>query len=208
MKKKLKIIFDKCSELMNTVHTSPLPIIAMTHGVAAAAGLQLACACDLITSTSTCQFSTPGINVGLFCSTPAVELIRTISRKHATEMLLTGKPIDAKRAYEIGLINKMTNTNTNNNNTNNNNNEDKHENAKKEMNELHLITEELALQIIDKSKSVTSMGKRGFYKQIELNLHDAHNIAGDCMVENLHLNDGKEGLSSFIEKRKPTWTDS
>ena len=127
-----------------------------------------------------------GVNIGLFCSTPAVELSRCVGKKIAMEMLLTGDAIDADRAYEIGLVNHVIDND--------------------DLNELNKKTEEIAMKIVAKSKPVVALGKAGFYKQIELDLQGAHETAGCSMVDNLYVPDAKEGISSFIEKRKPEWT--
>merc|ERR1712154_79345 len=140
-KEKLQNIFDICTKLMLTVRESPIPIIAMTHGWAAAAGLQLSAASDIIISTQNCQFATPGVNIGLFCSTPAVELSRCVGKKIAMEMLLTGDPINAQRAYDVGLINHVISSD--------------------DLDELNKKTEEVAMKIVSKSKPVVSLGKMG-----------------------------------------------
>ena len=188
-------IFDICTNLMLTVRNSSIPIISMTHGWCAAAGLQLACASDLITSTNSCQFATPGVNIGLFCSTPSVELSRVIGNKHCMELLLTGNSINGKRAFEIGLINRVTKEY----------NKDDHSN---ELAELEDITLNLAKDIAKQSKAVISLGKKGFHQQCEMgNLKESHKNAGNCMVTNMYLKDCQEGIQSFIEKRKPQWID-
>lgn len=185
-REKLEEIFATCSKLMLTIRQCSIPIITMTHGFAAAAGLQLAAASDMIISTKNCQFSTPGVNIGLFCSTPAIELSRCVGKKIAMEMLLTGDPINAERAFQIGLINHFIEND--------------------DLNELSKKTEEIAMRIVAKSKPVVALGKKGFYQQIDMDLKDAHKTAGQCMVDNLYIPDSKEGISSFIEKRNPEWT--
>lgn len=141
----------------------------------------------MVISTQTCQFSTPGVNIVLFCSTPAVELSRCVGKKIAMEMLLTGEPIDAKRAYEIGLVNHLIDTD--------------------DMDALHQKTYEIAMKIVSKSKPVIALGKRGFPQQIQMDLTSAHQSAGCNMVDNLlTLPDANEGISSFLEKRHPTWS--
>ena len=179
----LRNIFNICTNLMLTIQNSKLPIIAMPHGMASAVGLQLICACDIVVSTKDILLSTPGVNIGLFCSTPSIELSRNIGKKLAMEMLLTGEPINGERAYEVGLINYMANNND----------------------EMYSITEDVCNKIISKSKPVISLGKEGFYNQIETDLINAHNIAGNCMVNNLFIEDCQEGIESFISKRKPKW---
>ena len=127
-----------------------------------------------------------GVNIGLFCSTPAVELARCVGKKIAMEMLLTGDPINADRAYEIGLVNHVIDND--------------------DLDELSKKTEEIAMRIVAKSKPVVALGKKGFYKQIDMDLKEAHETAGNSMVDNLYIPDSKEGISSFIEKREPNWT--
>merc|ERR1712129_72268 len=178
--------FETCTNLMMTVRDSPIPIISMVHGWASAAGLQLAAASDMIISTQTCQFATPGVNIGLFCSTPAVELSRCVGNKIAMEVLLTGDPINATRAHQIGLINHLMDND--------------------DMETLYAKTAEIAMKIVSKSKPVIALGKAGFNAQIGMDLQTAHKTAGCNMVNNLTLPDAAEGIASFLEKRHPSWT--
>ena len=160
------------------------PIIAKVHGAAFAAGCQLVATCDLALSTDDAIFSTPGVNIGLFCSTPMVALSRNVARKKAMKMLLTGEPVSAKHAKEIGLINDHFNVNS-----------------------LEEETMKLAENISSKSKKVVKIGKKAFYKQLEMPLEKAYKYTSQVMSENMMAVDAKEGISAFIEKRKPHWKD-
>ena len=191
----LNNIFDICCNLMLTVRNSSIPIICMTHGWCTAAGLQLACACDMITGTNSCKYSTPGINIGLFCTTPSVELSRVIGNKHCMEMLLTGNSINGQRAYQIGLLNRVTKEHNNGN-------------IKDELKELEQITFDLAKDVAKQSKAVVKLGKKGFYQQYNMEtLKESYKIASQCMVDNMYLKDCTEGIKSFLDKRKPKWVD-
>ena len=158
------------------------PVIAKVHGAAFAAGCQLAASCDLAISTDDAMFATPGVNIGLFCSTPMVAVSRKVSKKRMMKMLLTGDPIDAKYAKEIGLINDYF--------------------SKKKIHEevLHL-----ARKIASKSNLTIKIGKKAFYKQSEMSLKKAYKFTSKVMTENMMAMDAKEGISAFIEKRKPKW---
>jgi enoyl-CoA hydratase/carnithine racemase len=177
-------ILATCSKLMTSVVTCPTPVIAEISGIAAAAGLQLAASCDLVIAAQGSQFCTPGVNIGLFCSTPMVALSRAVSRKHAMEMLLTGDMMDVETAHRFGLVNRVV-----------------------PAGELLATTSALARQIASKSAAVVAIGKEAFYRQAELGLEDAYNYCSETMVTNLMLRDSEEGLGAFIEKRKPNWQD-
>ena len=175
-------LFNLCSELMMNIINNKKPVIAKVHGAAFAAGCQLVATCDLALSTNDAIFATPGVNIGLFCSTPMVALSRNVNRKRTIKMLLTGEPITAKHAKEIGLIN------------------DYFENSKLEEEVL-----KLAKMIASKSHRVVKIGKRAFYKQLEMPLDKAYKYTSKVMCENMMTLDAKEGISAFIEKRTPNW---
>ena len=177
-------LFELCSELMMVIINCNKPVIAKVHGAAFAAGCQLVATCDLALSTDDAIFSTPGVNIGLFCSTPMVALSRNVARKKAMKMLLTGEPVSAKHAKEIGLINDHFNVNS-----------------------LEEETMKLAENISSKSKKVIKIGKKAFYKQLEMPLEKAYKYTSQVMSENMMAVDAKEGISAFIEKRKPHWKD-
>ena len=179
-----KKLFELCSELMMLIINSNKPVIAKVHGAAFAAGCQLVATCDLALSTNEAIFSTPGVNIGLFCSTPMVALSRNVLRKKAMKMLLTGDPVSAKHAKEIGLINDHFNK------------ENLEEEALK-----------LAENIASKSKKVVKIGKKAFYKQLEMPLDKAYKYTSKIMSENMMALDAKEGISAFLEKRSPSWKD-
>ena len=175
-------LFDLCSELMMTIINNKKPVIAKVHGAAFAAGCQLVATCDLALSTNDAIFATPGVNIGLFCSTPMVAVSRNVSRKKTMKMLLTGEPINAKFAKEIGLIN------------------DHFESSKLEEEVL-----KLAELIASKSTKVVKIGKKAFYKQLEMPLDEAYKYTSEIMSENMMALDAKEGITAFLEKRTPKW---
>lgn len=177
-------IMSLCSEVMQSIVECPKPVIAEVAGVATAAGCQLVASCDLAVAADTAQFSTPGVHIGLFCSTPMVALSRNVSNKHAMEMLLTGDMTPAHRAAEIGLVNRVV-TPAN----------------------LTEAAMELARKIASKSSMTIATGKRAFYAQREMTLSQAYNYASRVMVENMLTFDAAEGISAFIEKRSPQWLD-
>ena len=179
-----KKILDKCSKMMQSIVNNPKPIIAEVGGVATAAGCQLVASCDLAYASKSAKFATPGVNIGLFCSTPMVALSRNISKKHAMDMLLNGELISANKAAEIGLINEV---------------------VKDEA--LNKYTLEKAMNITKKSALTLKIGKEAFYKQSEMSLCDAYDYASSVMVENMLKKDAEEGIDAFIEKRKPHWQD-
>jgi enoyl-CoA hydratase/carnithine racemase len=175
-------VFELCGDLMNAIHDLRQPVIARVHGTATAAGCQLVAACDLVVASSEARFATPGVRIGLFCTTPMVEVTRTIGRKRALEMLLTGTPIDAETAADWGLVNRVV-----------------------APDELEAATEELAQQIVSASSLTVGIGKRAFYRQIDLGLEAAYELCEGIMSENAAAEDAQEGMSAFLEKRQPTW---
>ena len=177
-----KKLFDLCSELMMTIVNNNKPVIAKVHGADFAAGCQLVATCDLALSTNDAIFCTPGVNIGLFCSTPMVALSRNVSRKKAMKMLITGDPISAQYAKEIGLIN------------------DHFDSSK-----LEEEVSKLAENIISKSTKVVKIGKRAFYKQLAMPLDKAYQCTSKAMCENMMTLDAREGISAFLEKRTPNW---
>ena len=177
-----KKLFNLCSELMMIIINNKKPVIAKVHGAAFAAGCQLVATCDLALSTNEAIFATPGVNIGLFCSTPMVAVSRNVNRKKTMKMLLTGEPINAQYAKEIGLIN------------------DHFENSKLDEEVL-----KLAETIASKSTRVVKIGKEAFYKQLEMSLEDAYKYTSEIMSENMMALDAKEGISAFLEKRTPNW---
>ena len=179
-----KEIMLKCSKLMQSIINNPKPIIAEISGVATAAGCQLVASCDLAYAGKSAKFATPGVNIGLFCSTPMVALSRTVSNKHSMEMLLTGDLISSQKASEIGLINKMV-----------------------EDSALQDFVLEKALKISKKSAITLKIGKDAFYKQLEMSLSDAYDYASNVMVQNMLKSDAEEGIDAFINKRAPSWKD-
>ena len=177
-------LFDKCSEVMKGIVTNPKPVIAEVNGIATAAGCQLVASCDLAIASDASKFATPGVNIGLFCSTPMVALSRNVSNKHAMEMLLTGDMVDSKRAEQIGLINFSCTEKV-----------------------LSDEVNKLAKKIASKSSLTLSVGKRAFYQQSEMTLGEAYAYTAKIMVDNMLKKDAKEGISAFLTKRKPQWQD-
>ena len=179
-----KKIMTKCSKMMQSIIKNPKPIIAEVGGAATAAGCQLVASCDLAYANKSAKFATPGVNIGLFCSTPMVALSRNLSNKHSMEMLLTGELISSDKALKIGLINGVL-----------------------ENNKLKNYVESQALKISTKSPMTLKIGKEAFYKQVNMTLSEAYDYASNVMVENMLKIDAKEGINAFIEKRKPNWQD-
>ena len=177
-------IMTLCSGVMQSIVTCPKPVIAEVTGVATAAGCQLVASCDLAIAAADARFSTPGVHIGLFCSTPMVALSRNVSNKHAMEMLLTGDMVPAARAAEIGLVN--------------------HAVAPETVTE---ATMAMARKIASKSSLTLATGKRAFYEQREMPLAQAYDYASAVMVENMLARDAEEGIGAFIEKRAPQWQD-
>jgi enoyl-CoA hydratase/carnithine racemase len=176
-------LMRRCSELMQGIAEHPKPVIAAVEGIATAAGCQLVAACDLAVAGEAARFALPGVDIGLFCSTPLVAVGRAVSRKAAMEMALTGAPIAARRAEALGLVNRVVPSGE----------------ALKE-------AQALAVGIAARSRAVVALGKRAFQRQIETTLADAYRLAGNAMVENLELPDATEGIDAFLAKRSPVWS--
>ncbi len=179
----LETLFNECSQMMLKILKLNQPVIAKVHSIATAAGCQLVATCDLAVASEKARFATPGVNIGLFCSTPMVALSRNVSRKNAMEMLLTGDIFSSEHASNIGLINKVV-----------------------KEDDLDKAVEELALKIASKSPLTLAMGKQAFYKQLESGISEAYEYAGAVMCQNMLTNDADEGIKAFIEKRQPEWT--
>jgi enoyl-CoA hydratase/carnithine racemase len=177
-------LFAQCSRLMQTIVRQPKPVIAQIQGIATAAGCQLVASCDLALAASSARFATPGVNIGLFCSTPMVALSRNVSRKHAMAMLLTGEMISADEAHRIGLINRIVAPDA-----------------------LAAETMKLAELIAAKPHGTLKIGKEAFYKQIEMGLSDAYDYASRVMTENMLAAEAAEGIGAFVEKREPKWPE-
>jgi enoyl-CoA hydratase/carnithine racemase len=176
-------LFRICTEVMEGIRKLPQPVIAQVHGLATAAGCQLAATCDLAIASEGASFATPGVKIGLFCTTPGVALSRAVTPKKAMEMLLTGDTITAGEAERVGLVNRVVSAES-----------------------LEQETMKLARQIADASGTTIGLGKRGFYEQISLNRPAAYAAAEKVMVENAQTPDAKEGMNAFLEKRKPRWS--
>lgn len=175
-------LFQKCTDLMEMVQAIPQPVIARVHGIAAAAGCQLVASCDLVVASDTCRFSTPGVKIGLFCSTPMIPVTRAVGRKRAMEMLLTGEPIDAPRAAEWGLVNRVV-----------------------PEGDLDTAVDELVMAILRSSPAVIGLGKQAFYAQVDVDQHSAYQQTQPVMVKNALMDDAQEGMGAFLEKRSPNW---
>ena len=180
----VEALFARCSRMMMTITGLPQPVIAKVHGLATAAGCQLVATCDLAIASEAATFATPGVNIGAFCSTPGVALGRAVSRKHAMEMLLTGAPISAARAQEIGLVNRVV----------------AHE-------ALDAEVSNLAALIATRSAGAIASGKAVFYRQLELPIDEAYAIAGQAIACDFFIADGREGVDAFLGKRAPRWPD-
>lgn len=178
-------LFNKCSDVMQQVVNLPKPVIARVAGVATAAGCQLVASCDLAVAADSARFATPGVNIGLFCSTPMVALSRNVSRKHAMEMLLTGEMISAPRAEQLGLVNRIVDESI-----------------------LDETVYTMARTIAEKSGHTLKIGKGAFYRQLEMPLADAYDYTATVMAENLKANDAREGICAFLDKRHPEWKDN
>lgn len=172
-------LFAQCSALMQAIIRHPAPVIAEVQGIATAAGCQLVASCDLAVASTVAKFATPGVNIGLFCSTPAVALSRNLSRKHAMEMLLTGEAMSAAQAWHLGLINRVTTPQ-----------------------DLERETMELAAQIAAKPTEVVKLGKVAFYRQLELGLEAAYDHASRVMTENMLRIEAENGIDRFLDRRK------
>lgn len=176
-------LFDVCTVLMEAIHRVPQPVIAKVGGVATAAGCQLVAACDLAVASEKARFATPGVKIGLFCSTPMVPLSRAVGRKRALELLLTGEPIDARTALEWGLVNRVV-----------------------AAEQLDGAVAELVERITRSSPLVVAIGKETFYSQVELDEHRAYDLTKAVMAMNATAADAQEGFCAFLEKRPPTWS--
>jgi enoyl-CoA hydratase/carnithine racemase len=176
-------LFDVCTVLMETIHRVPQPVIARVHGIATAAGCQLVAACDLAVASEEARFATPGVKIGLFCSTPMVPVSRAVGRKRALELLLTGEPIDARTALEWGLVNRVV-----------------------PVTELDAAVAELVERVAASSPFVVALGKEAFYAQVELDEPRAYELTKNVMATNASAADAQEGFCAFLEKRPPTWT--
>jgi enoyl-CoA hydratase/carnithine racemase len=178
----MQALFKLCAKVMLTIQEMPQPVIARIHGIATAAGCQLVSMCDLAVAADVAKFAVSGINVGLFCSTPAVGLARNMGRKEALEMLLTGEFIDAGEAQRRGLVNRVV-----------------------ALGDLDEAVEHLVQSILAKSPVAVATGKQMFYKQLEMGIDAAYQYAGEVMACNMMAGDAAEGIDAFIEKRKPVW---
>jgi enoyl-CoA hydratase/carnithine racemase len=177
-----KYIFEQCTRMMTLVHDIPQTVIAQVHGVATAAGCQLVATCDLAIADTTAKFGTPGVRIGLFCTTPMVALSRAVGRKRALEMLLTGRLISAQEAEQYGLVNRVVSEET-----------------------LDETCMEMARTVAEASPLVLRLGKRAFYDQIELDEPRAYDYATNLITLNLMAEDAQNGIKAFLEKRKPVW---
>jgi enoyl-CoA hydratase/carnithine racemase len=175
-------LFDQCSRLMLSITRVPKPVIARVHGVATAAGCQLVATCDLAVAAEDARFATPGVNIGLFCSTPMVALTRAVGRKAAMEMLLTGDLVPASRALELGLVNRVVPAAA-----------------------LDDEIDRLGRQLAEKSPLVLEIGKEAFYRHADMGLEDAYRYASEVMTRNMLARDAEEGVDAFLERRRPEW---
>lgn len=182
--KAYKAIFDRCTEMMQRLHTIPQPVIAQVQGIATAAGCQLAAWCDLVVASEDARFATPGVKIGLFCTTPMVAISRAIGRKAALEMLLTGRDFPAAEAKALGLVNRVVPREA-----------------------LEAETLALARRIADASRLALAIGKQGFYDQIDQADGPALNYAKHTIALNLGAEDAQEGIRAYLEKRTPEWKD-
>lgn len=176
-------LFTLCTMVMETIRQLRQPVIAQVQGLATAAGCQLVATCDLIVAAETASFATPGVKIGLFCTTPAVALVRAVQPKKALEMLLTGEPITARAAEAAGLVNRVV-----------------------PLERLEEETWQLAVKIASASPEVIALGKRAFYQQLPLDYPQAYAVAGPIMCANARLSDAQEGMRAFLEKRAPRWS--
>lgn len=175
-------LFGACSAMMMSILKLPKPVIAKVHGPASAAGCQIVATCDLAVASTAAGFATPGVNIGLFCSTPMVALSRNVARKHAMEMLLSGEMVDAETAVRIGLVNRAV--------------------APEALDE---TVDQLARTIAGKSPLTLAIGKEAFYRQLELGIEEAYAYTGEVMVRNMLARDAEEGIDAFLERRPPQW---
>ena len=178
----VEALFARCSRMMMAITALPQPVIAAVHGIATAAGCQLVATCDLAVASTAARFGTPGVNIGAFCATPSVALGRAVGRKHAMELLLTGETIDAQRAYEIGLVNRVVAPES-----------------------LDAEVAQLASLVASKSSHAIASGKQVFYRQLDLGIDEAYGVAGHAIACDFFSDDGREGVDAFIGKRAPQW---
>jgi enoyl-CoA hydratase/carnithine racemase len=178
-------LFEVCTVMMETIHRVPQPVIAKVHGIATAAGCQLVASCDLVVAAEGTRFATPGVKIGLFCTTPMVALTRSVGRKRALEMLLTGEPIGAATARDWGLVNRVV-----------------------PADELEDAVTALAERVAASSPLAVRIGKEAFYEQVELDEHGAYELTRRVMAANAQAGDAQEGMGAFLEKRPPTWSGS
>jgi len=174
---------SRCSRMMQTIVGHPRPVIAKVRGVATAAGLQLVASCDLAYAARGARFATPGVNIGLWCLTPMVALGRAVSRKHAMQMLLSGRLFDAEHAFRVGLVNEVVDDAA-----------------------LDAAVADMAAEIASKSTFTVALGKQSFYRQLDMDLGTAYEYASELVVRNMLAEDATEGISAFTEKRKPNWS--
>jgi enoyl-CoA hydratase/carnithine racemase len=182
--KEYAALFALCTDVMEAIRKLPQPVIAQVHGLATAAGCQLAATCDLVVASDDARFATPGVKIGLFCTTPAVALARAVTPKKAMEMLLTGSPISAQEAERAGLVNRVVPSDR-----------------------LAEETKKLAQQIAAASSSTVALGKKAFYEQLPLDRPAAYDVAQKAMVQNAVAADAQEGMRAFLEKRTPKWKE-
>jgi enoyl-CoA hydratase/carnithine racemase len=175
-------LFDVCTVMMETIHRVPQPVIAKVHAMATAAGCQLVASCDLVVAAEEARFATPGVKIGLFCSTPMVPLSRAVGRKRALQMLLTGDPIDAQTAADWGLVNLVV-----------------------PADELDATVSALVEKIARSSPLTVGIGKEAFYRQVDLDEHGAYELTRQVMSSNAEARDAQEGMSAFLDKRAPEW---
>lgn len=175
-------VFDVCSEVMNLIQDIAVPVVAEVKGLATAAGCQLVASCDIAVASEKASFATPGVNTGLFCSTPGVAVARSVPKKVALHMLLTAEPLTAQEALMHGLVSKVVRDD-----------------------QLEIETMKIAQKIAQTSQPVVALGKRFFYRQLQMSRDDAYREASKVMVDNLRLNDAQEGITAFIEKRAAVW---
>ena len=180
--KEYKFIFDQCTKMMQMIHEIPQPVIAQVRGIATAAGCQLVAWCDLVVAAESAQFATPGVKIGLFCTTPAVAISRAIGRKAAMEMLLTGRFFSAQEAKALGIVNRVVAEES-----------------------LETETEKLANQIAEASRFVLAIGKQGFYAQVDQSDSNAMHYAKHTITMNLEAVDAQNGINAFLNKQTPQW---
>ena len=178
----LREIFTECNKMMLKIHELPQPVIAQVHGIATAAGCQLVAACDLAIAETGARFATPGVKIGLFCTTPMIPLVRVVGRRRAMDMLLSGRFVSAEEALQFGLVNKVVSPE-----------------------KLAEETRTWALELAQASPFVLSLGKKAFYSQVDLDERSAYDYAKEVIAMNCMADDAYEGMSAFIEKRKPVW---